>query len=130
MNFNARSRFNRFVLRKHFADFFPAHDFDSYNAFVGAPGECIKIEPRTRVVILERSRQGADTEKPERFIVKEYYYPLLPRLRTWLRHSKAEHEFKSLLAVKGLGIKAAEAVAFGTRRTLFGEVCEMFVRAR
>jgi hypothetical protein len=130
MNLKARLRFDHFILREEFTDFFPPREFDSYTAFVGAPGDCIKSEPRTRAVMLERSRPGAANRKPERFIVKEYYYPLLPRLRTWLRHSKAEHEFRSLLEVTSRGIKAAEAVAFGTRRTVFGYVHSCFIITR
>ena len=117
--------YDRLVIRKPFLDLFPLSEFSRYEAFVRASGECLKSKPRTRVVLLERSRPGAET--PERFIVKEYYYPLLPRLRTWLRHSKAEHEFRSLLKVAELGVHAAEPVAFGTRRTFFGCVRLCFI---
>lgn len=130
MNFRVRPRFEYFVMREQFLDFFPTQVFHSYAAFAGASGDCIKEEPRTRVVMLERSRPGAATEKPERFVFKEYHYPLLPRIRTWLRHSKAEHEFRSLLEVTSQGIKAAEPVAFGTRRTVFGYVRSCFIITR
>jgi tRNA A-37 threonylcarbamoyl transferase component Bud32 len=130
MNLKARLWIDQVFLIEQFAAFFPLRDFDSYNAFVGAPGDCIKSEPRTRVVMLERHRADAADERPERFIFKEYYYPLLPRVRTWLRHSKAEHEFRSLLEVANQGIKAAEAVAFGTRRTLLGYVRSCFIITR
>lgn len=128
--FKTRLLFDHSVVREQFTDFFPPSDFDSYTAFLRAPGECIKSEPRTRVFMLKRGRSGAANENPERFICKEYHYPFLPRLRTWLRHSKAEHEFRSLLEVTRQGIKAAEAVAFGTRRTLFGYVRSCFIITR
>ena len=117
--------FNRLVVRKPFLEIFSPSVFNSYDAFVTASGECLKSEPRTSVVLLERRRPGAET--PERFIVKEYYYPVLPRMRTWLRHSKAEHEFRSLLEVAELGVQAAEPVAFGARRTPFGFVRSCFI---
>ena len=120
--------FNHFVVRKPFLEFFPRGEFNTYDAFVTATGECLKSEPRTRVLCLERRRP--DTEKPERFIVKEYYYPWLPRIRTWLRHAKAEHEFRNLLEVTRLGLLAAEPVAFGTRRTLSGHVRSCFIVTR
>jgi hypothetical protein len=130
MSLKARLWIDQFFLSEQFAEFFPLCDFDSYNAFVEAPGDCIKSEPRTRVVMLERHRADAVDDRPERFIFKEYYYPLLPRVRTWLRHSKAEHEFRSLLEVTSHGIKAAEAVAFGTRRTPLGCVRSCFIITR
>ena len=120
--------FNRFVVKEPFLEFFPRGEFNTYDAFVTATGECLKSEPRTHVVRLERRRP--DTEKPERFVVKEYYYPWLPRIRTWLRHSKAEHEFRSLIEVAKLGLLAAEPVAFGTRRTLLGHVRSCFIITR
>ncbi len=130
MNLRVRPWIEYFVMREQFADFFPTQAVHSYAAFAGASGDCIKAEPRTRVVMLARSRPTAATEKPEHFIFKEYYYRLLPRLRTWLRHSKAEHEFRSLLQVASQGIEAAEPVACGIRRTLFGYVRSCFIITR
>lgn len=51
-------------------------------------------------------------------------------MRTWLRHSKAENEFRSLLEVQRPGIAAAEPVAFGVRRTLFGFIRSCFIITR
>jgi hypothetical protein len=77
-------------------------------------------------VILERPGKALNG-KAERFVLREYYYPMLPSLRTWFRESKAEHEFRSLQAVQNLGIRAAEPVAFGARRTLLGFVRSCFI---
>ena len=118
---------DRFVVRDLFAGVFPKAEFDHYEAFVRDGGACLKSEPRTQVRLIEGT--GAAASKA-RFIVKEYYYPLLPRTRTWLRHSKAEHEFRTLLEVQRLGIAAAEPVAFGVRRTLAGFVRSCFIITR
>jgi hypothetical protein len=117
---------DRCVVRQPFTDFFPSREFNSYEAFVSAPGKCLKSEPRTQVVILERLGKALNG-KTERFVLKEYYYPILPSFRTWARQSKAEHEFRSLQYVQSLGIGAAEAVAFGARRTLLGFVRSCFI---
>ena len=121
---------DRFFVREPFDVFFPRSEFAGYDAFVGAQGKCLKSEPRTQIVLLERPSPNGLNEDAEWFVVKKYYYPLLPRLRTWLRHSKAEHEFKSLLEVQRLGVVAAEPVAFGSRRTLVGFVRSCFIITR
>jgi hypothetical protein len=119
------TRLNRVVVAEQFSDLFPSNEFDSYDAFVSTGGECLKSEPRTLVVRFERRRP--ETKEEQRFIIKEYYYPAVPRTRMWLRHSKAEHEFRSLLEVAELGISAAQPVAFGDRRTVFGCVRACFL---
>lgn len=118
---------DHFIVREPFTDFFPPAEFDSYDAFVSDRGTCLKSERRTLVMLLERRRAGVLNANADRFVVKEYYYPLLPRIRTWLQHSKAEHEFRSLLQVQRLGVTAAEPVAFGARRTLLGFVRSCFI---
>ena len=123
-----RARFRRVVIRKQFSDFFPPCEFNTYQAFTSIGGECLKSEPRTKVILFERERQGA--QSAERFIIKHYYYPLLPRARTWYRHSKSEHEYRSLLRVSELGIHSAEPVAFGVRRTITGCVFACFIVTR
>jgi hypothetical protein len=123
-----RAPFRRVVVRKQFSDLFPSEEFNSYSAFVTTSGECLKSEPRTRVVRFERRRPGAEAK--ERFIIKEYYYPFLPRTRTWYHPSKAEHEFRSLQKVAELGIHAAEPVAFGVRRSIAGCVHSCFIITR
>jgi tRNA A-37 threonylcarbamoyl transferase component Bud32 len=121
---------DRFIVREPFTDFFPPAEFNSYDAFVSDRGSCLKSEPRTRVMLVEHRRARVLNGDAERFVVKEYYYPLLPRIRTWLQHSKAEHEFKSLLQVQRLGVTAAEPAAFGARRTLLGFVRSCFIITR
>ena len=65
--------YNRLVVRKRLLNFFHLVSSIATMLFVTATGESFKSEPRTRVVLLERRRPGAET--PERFVVKEYYYP-------------------------------------------------------
>lgn len=122
--------FDRFIVRESFAGLFPPAEFQDYDAFVRHPGTCLKAEPRTQVRRIECGTAGAANANQARFVVKEYYYPVLPRTRTWLRHSKAEHEFRALLKVQSLGIGAAESVAFGVRRTLLGFVRSCFIITR
>jgi hypothetical protein len=123
-----RAPFRRVVIRKQFSDCFPLREFNTYGAFMSIGGECLKSEPRTKVMLFERERQG--TQLAERFIIKHYYYPVLPRTRTWYRHSKGEHEFRNLLRVSELGIHSAEPVAFGVRRTITGCVFSCFIVTR
>jgi tRNA A-37 threonylcarbamoyl transferase component Bud32 len=61
------------------------------------------------------------------FVLKIYHYPLLPRIRTGLRISKAEQEFNSLRYLNQQGLPAAEPVAFGVERTQLGFVRSCFV---
>jgi hypothetical protein len=123
-----RGPFRRVVVRKQFIDFFPSDSFHTYDAFVSLSGENLKSEPRTEVVLLER--RPTANRPAERFIIKHYYYPFLPRTRTWYHHAKAEHEFRSLLKVAELGLHAAEPAAFGVRRTVTGCVLSCFIVTR
>jgi len=120
----------RFVLREPFASYFPAAEFHDYAAFLDKRGVDLKTERRTRVVLLRRRAIVEEAEETRSFILKEYRYPLIPRIRTWLRISKAEQEFNSLLYLGCLGIQAAEPVAFGVARSRLGFVHSCFLVTR
>jgi Lipopolysaccharide kinase (Kdo/WaaP) family len=107
--------------------YFPAIDYPNYHAFLNADGEPVKSERRTRIVTLRRRAPGAPQEAIRSFVLKIYHYPLLPRIRTGLRISKAEQEFNSLRYLNEQGVSAAEAVAFGVQRTRLGFVRSCFV---
>jgi hypothetical protein len=107
--------------------YFPASEYPSYDAFLNADGEPVKSERRTRIVLLRRQAKGRQEESMRSFVLKIYHYPLLPRIRTGLRISKAEHEFNSLRYLNQQGVPAAEAVAFGVERTRLGFVRSCFV---
>jgi hypothetical protein len=124
---SARDRWRRFSVRPSYACYFPASEYASYDAFLNTDGEPVKSEPRTRIVILRRRASGSQEEGVRSFVLKIYYYPLLPRIRTGLRISKGEQEFNSLLYLNQLGVPAAEAVAFGVERTRLGFVRSCFV---
>jgi hypothetical protein len=49
---------DRFIVREPFTDFFPPAEFNSYEAFVSDRGTCLKSEPRTQVMFIERRRAG------------------------------------------------------------------------
>src|SRR5262245_23475318 len=110
-----------------YEDYFPAIEYASYDAFLNAEGEPVKSEPRTRVVILNRRANRPQEETQGSFVLKIYHYPLLPRIRTGLRISKAEQEFHSLYYLNQQGLPAAEPVAFGVERTYLGFVRSCFV---
>lgn len=116
----------RFVLRQQFAPYFSPEEFPSYAAFFQAQGQDIKVEHRTRVVILP-ARMNLRTGARRTFVLKTYNYPFLPRIRTGLRIAKAEQEFNGLLHLSKLGIPAVEPVAFGTERTRLGFVRSCFL---
>ena len=97
----------RFVLREPFAPYFPAAEFHDYAAFLDRRGMDLKTERRTRVVLLRRRAIVEEAEETRSFILKEYRYPLIPRIRTGLSISKAEQEFDSLLYLGCLDIQAA-----------------------
>jgi hypothetical protein len=120
-------RRRRFLVCQSYADYFPAIEYSSYDAFLNADGEPVKSEPRTRVVILRRVANRPQKESIRSFVLKIYHYPLLPRIRTGLRISKAEQEFNSLRYLNRQGVPAAQPVAFGVERTRLGFVRSCFV---
>jgi hypothetical protein len=115
------------MVRDNFIDYFPTAEFGGYDAFADSGGKVLKTERRTRVVLLRRPGREDPSRQERRFVFKEYRYPLLPRIRTWLRISKAEHEFHSLRQVAELGLDCAEPVACGAKRTALGFVRSCFV---
>src|SRR5262245_3153237 len=119
-----------FFVCPSYEDYFPAIEYSSYDAFLNAEGEPVKSEPRTRVVILKRQANRPQEETQGSFVLKIYHYPLLPRIRTGLRISKAEQEFHSLYYLNQQGVRAAEPVAFGVERTRLGFVRSCFVITR
>jgi Lipopolysaccharide kinase (Kdo/WaaP) family len=123
-------RRRRFFVCQSYAHYFPAIEYASYDAFLNAEGEPVKSEPRTRVVILKRRANRPREETQASFVLKIYRYPLLPRIRTGLRISKAEQEFHSLYYLNQQGVRAAEPVAFGVERTRLGFVRSCFVITR
>src|SRR5262245_8375103 len=86
----------RFLVCQSYEEYFPAIEYASYDAFLNADGEPVKSERRTRIVLLRRRANGRQEELMRSFVLKIYHYPLLPRIRTGLRISKAEQEFDSL----------------------------------
>jgi hypothetical protein len=110
--------------------YFPESEYPSYDAFLNTDGELVKSERRTRIIILQRRASGAAQEASRSFVLKIYHYPLLPRIRTGLRISKAEQEFNSLRYLNQQGLPAAEPVAFGVERTRLGFVRSCFVITR
>jgi hypothetical protein len=114
-------------VRPAYQRYFPAVEYPNYHAFLNADGEPVKSERRTRIVILRKRASGAAPEALRSFVLKIYHYPLLPRIRTGLRISKAEQEFNSLRYLNQQGVSAAEAVAFGVERTRLGFVRSCFV---
>jgi Lipopolysaccharide kinase (Kdo/WaaP) family len=123
-------RRRRFFVCQSYADYFPATEYDSYDAFLNADGNPVKSEPRTRVVILQRRANRSPKEALSSFVLKIYRYPLLPRIRTGFRISKAEQEFHSLCYLNKQGVQAVEPVAFGVERTRLGFVRSCFVITR
>jgi hypothetical protein len=124
---SASDRWRSFSVRPSYQGYFPASEYPSYDAFLNADGKPVKSESRTRIVVLRRKAGGAPQEATRSFVLKIYHYPLLPRIRTGLRISKAEQEFNSLLYLNQRGVSATEAVAFGVERTRLGFVRSCFV---
>jgi Lipopolysaccharide kinase (Kdo/WaaP) family len=120
-------RRRRFLVCQSYEDYFPAIEYASYDAFLNADGEAVKSERRTRIVLLRSRANGRQEESMRSFVLKIYHYPLLPRIRTGLRISKAEQEFNSLRYLNQQGLPAAEPVAFGVERTQLGFVRSCFV---
>src|SRR5262249_20872519 len=89
-------RRRRFLVCRSYQDYFPATEYASYDAFLNADGEPVKSESRTRVVLLQRRANRQQEESIRSFVLKIYHYPLLQRIRTGFRISKAEQEFHSL----------------------------------
>src|SRR5262245_819054 len=123
-------RWRRFFVCQSYADYFPATEYASYDAFLNADGNPVKSEPRTSVFILQRRADRSQAEALSSFVLKIYRYPLLPRIRTGLRISKAEQEFQSLYYLNQQGVRAVEPVAFGVERTRLGFVRSCFVITR
>jgi hypothetical protein len=117
----------RVLVCQAYESYFPTPEYPDYDAFLIADGEPIKSEPRTRVVLLRRRENEPRKPTTRSFVLKIYRYPLLPRIRTGLRISKAEQEFNSLLYINRQGVPAAEPVAFGVHRTQLGFVCSCFI---
>jgi tRNA A-37 threonylcarbamoyl transferase component Bud32 len=116
-----------FVICEPYESYFPPAEYADYDAFLNANGEPLKSERRTRVVLLRRQEEPPRGKAMRLFVLKIYRYPLLPRIRTGLRMSKAEQEFNSLRFIKRQGVPAAEPVAFGVQRTQLGFVRSCFI---
>jgi hypothetical protein len=123
-------RRRRFFVCQSYECYFSGIEYASYDAFLNAHGEPVKSEPRTRIVILRRPANGPQEGAIRSFVLKIYHYPLVPRIRTGLRISKAEQEFYSLRYLNQQGVPAAEPVAFGVERTRLGFVRSCFVITR
>jgi len=93
---STNDRRRRFFVCQSYEDYFPATEYASYDAFLNADGEPVKLESRTRVVLLERRANRQQEESIRSFVLKIYHYPLLQRIRTGFRISKAEQDFHSL----------------------------------
>ena len=119
-----------FFVCPFYEGYFPAIEYPDYHSFLNADGEPVKAERRTRIVILRKRVSGAAQEAACSFVLKIYHYPLLPRIRTGLRISKAEQEFNSLRYLNEQEVPAAEAVAFGVERTRLGFVRSCFIITR
>jgi tRNA A-37 threonylcarbamoyl transferase component Bud32 len=114
-------------VRETFTDCFPKDEFGDYRDFVDSPGECLKAEPRTRITLLCRHVNGPGGGTLRKFILKTYRYPFFLRFRTAFHLAKAEREFNAFINLERLGIPAAEPVAFGVEKTLFGSVRSCFI---
>lgn len=79
------------------------------------------------MVVLQRRMNGSQDESEHAFVLKIYYYPFFPSIRTGFQRSKAEREFRSLRYLKQEGLPAADPVAFGSARTRLGLVQSCFV---
>ena len=120
----------RFYVSASFASYFPAAEFPDYNDFVKIAGQTVKQDHRTRVVLVYRRDEEGAEKSACAFIVKSHRYPVMPRIRTGFRISKAENEFKALLYLKQLGVAAVEPVAYGAERTRLGFVRSCFIITR
>src|SRR5215813_6910234 len=89
-------RRRRFLVRWSYEDYFPATEYASYDAFLNTDGNPVKSESRTEVVLLQRRANRQQEESIRSFVLKIYHYPLLQRIRTGFRISKAEQDFHSL----------------------------------
>jgi hypothetical protein len=118
---------DRVFVRKTYESYFSSAEHANYDAFLNQDGESLKSEPRTRIVLLRREANAAAGQPGRSFVIKIYHYPLLPRIRTGLRISKAEQEFNSLCYMNELGVSAAEPVGYGVERTRLGFVRSCFV---
>jgi len=118
------------VIDNRYEHSFPRAEFSNYDAFLAAAGEVFKSEFRTKIVIIRRSTDKADGGTPHSFVLKIYYYPPIPGIRTGLQRSKAEREFYGLRFLAGHGVPTVEPVAFGVERTRLGFVRSCFVVTR
>lgn len=112
-----------------YVDTFSNDVFQDYTAFASLPGDTLKEEDRTKVVHVREVAEAALAE-PATFVLKEYRYPPLARLYTWLLPSKAEREFAGLAQCRDWGVPSVEPVACGARRTASGMVQSCFVLTR
>lgn len=120
-------RRRRFVVRTSYESYFPTAARSDYDALLNASGVQLKSEPRTRIVLLRRHATAAAEKAMRSFVLKIYRYPLLPRIRTGFRISKAEQEFNSLRFISQQGVPAADPVGFGVERTFLGFVRSCFI---
>jgi tRNA A-37 threonylcarbamoyl transferase component Bud32 len=118
---------HRFVVCAKYASYFPEEEYGEYGLFLNAAGDLVKSEARTRIVILKRRPSRSQDTITQSFVLKIYLYPLLPRVRTAFRISKAEREFANLRYINQQGLLAAEPVAFGVERTGLGLVRSCFL---
>lgn len=109
-----------------FSSSFPEEEFARYTDFVGAPGDVIKANARTRIVTFtRRSERGV-----ENFVLKTYFNPHFSGILTCGRRSLAEQEYRNLLHCVKLGVPAVEPAAYGERRVFPGIVRSCFLISR
>lgn len=117
----------RFLVCAKYNSYFPKEEYGQYELFLNATGDVVKAEARTRIVVLKRRPSRSQDAATQSFVLKIYRYPLLPRIRTAFRISKAEREFANLRYINQQGLLAAEPVAFGVERTGLGLVRSCFL---
>lgn len=115
------------VFSQAYRHYFPSIEFGGYDTFLNAKGERVKSERRTNVVVVHRRANGSLDGAEHSFVLKIYYYPFFPSIRTGFQRSKAEREFRSLLYLEQEGLSAAAPVAYGSARSRLGLVKSCFI---
>ena len=120
------SRWCSWQLGESFARAFPPDRLSKYEDFLQLPGVSLKREGHRNIRQIS-APVANDSEAGATFILKEYPYSMVRRLRSWHRIATSQREFNALVFCREHGIPAVEPVGFGVQRSLILSVKSCFL---
>lgn len=102
---------------------------EAYKKFISMNGRLMKDEWRTTITLLSRAARNGGCPSYS-FVFKEYLYPNITGIRTFMQVAKALREYRGLRQCQIFGIPVAQPVGFGVQRHPTGMIRSCFIVSR